>query len=868
MPFSRGQKISIIGLGYVGLCTAAALASRGFDVTGVDVDKSKVIALKRGQSTIHEDGLDSLLRRSLKMGALRFRSNYDGVENSKIVFITVGTPSREDGKVNLEYVEAAAKEVGRKLSRASGYRLVVVKSTVTPGTTEGLVRHALERESKKRAGPDFGLASNPEFLHEGTAIRETLHPDAIVIGGHDKKSTDSLLKAYDAFYGRRVPAIVTTPSNAEMMKYAINSGRAAQVSFVNTIANYCSRVAGCDYDEVRKGLSTIARMDDRYLGAGIGFGGSCVPPYIEVVTDEGFKPISNVRAGERVLSHDGAFHRVTKTFVREYDGMMHVFRSQGFSHTPLALTPEHPIYSCLRNTGGRSRFYETRLPGKGLIQKMVNLYLIDPPAFADPSVLSQGDFMVLPAPTEEMENIPTVDVSSVRRHHSIQLCPDLMYLFGLWLAEGFLVLKTGEVLFSLHAKETDLMRQIDRITWEYFGVSATVKKSGTTGNSLLVRVKSRALAEFLERTFGHRAEKKHIPWEWLKLPKSLLAPLVRGMWYGDGSSRNSKPYDRFTYATTSPRMADFMELALLKLRVPYRRLRSKERIDGDGVHHREAYYLYGVDNSIMNELLPRLKVSLAPQKHRTSWFEGAKFLFPIKEVQVARYQGRVYNLEVEGGNSYVVRGATLHNCLPKDTRALAAGLKAAGVEDGLVSAALAVNAGQVGEAIRMAEKLCGSLEGKRVTLLGLAFKADSDDIRESVSLALAKTLIKKGAEVVAYDPVAMDNAKNLLGTQVSFAKSAKRALKGSECAFVATAWDQFRALRPRDFKSLMASPVVVDGRRIYDPWAFKKGGVHLAAIGTGPLGEAGPWERGRAERPREWHYTVEEGKVRSLVESP
>jgi len=481
MTFSRGQKISIIGLGYVGLCTAAALASRGFDVTGVDVDKSKVIALKRGQSTIHEDGLESLLRRSLKLGTLRFRSNYDGVENSRIVFITVGTPSREDGRVNLEYVEAAAKEVGRRLSRASGYRLVVVKSTVTPGTTEGLVRHALERESKKRAGPDFGLASNPEFLHEGTAIRETLHPEAIVIGGHDKKSTDYLLKAYDTFYGRRVPAIVTTPSNAEMMKYAINSGRAAQVSFVNTIANYCSRVAGCDYDQVRKGLSMIARMDDRYLGAGIGFGGSC---------------------------------------------------------------------------------------------------------------------------------------------------------------------------------------------------------------------------------------------------------------------------------------------------------------------------------------------------------------------------------------------------LPKDARALAAGLKAAGVEAGLVSAALAVNAGQVGEAVRMAEKLCGSLDGKRVTLLGLAFKADSDDVRESVSLALAKTLIKKGAELVAYDPVAMGNAKSLLGTQVTFAKSAKLALKGSECAIVATAWDQFRALRPRDFKSLMDSPVVVDGRRIYDPWAFKKGGVQLATIGTGPLGEVGPWERGLVARPREWHYTVEGGRVRSLVESP
>ena len=862
MPHLKREAISIVGLGYVGISTAVCLASRGFDVTGVDVDKRKVAALRKGVSTISEEGLDSLLRRSIEKKTFRVRSDYEGLERSRIVFITVGTPSREDGSVDLGYVEAAAQEVGRRLRHAQGYRLVVVKSTVTPGTTDGLVRNILERESRKRAGPGFGLASNPEFLHEGSAVQETFHPDAIVIGGHDRKSTNSLLRMYDAFHVKRPPTVLTTPSNAEMMKYAINAGRATQVSFVNTIANYCTRVPGCDYDEVRKGLSMVARMDERYLGAGLGFGGSCVPPYTDVATDTGFRPISQIRVGDRVLSHDGLFHRVSKAFARDYDGMMYLFRSQEFSSSPLAVTPEHPILTCQRNTGERSRFYETTLPGRGLVQKMTNTYLIEQPRFAEPSSLLQGDFMLLPALREDSAQVPLLEVVSARRNHRLPLCADLMYLFGLWLAEGILDRKNGEILFSLNAKETDFLQEIDAIVRRYFGVRAAIKKSGSRGNSLVVRVKCRALADFIEATFGHRAERKHIPWEWLKLPSSLLVPLVRGMWYGGGSNRNTRPYARFAYAMTSISLADFMELALLKLKVPYRRLISRERTSKDGVHHRESYYFLGVDNSVMNNLLPRLRVDLVSQRHRTSWFEGDNYLFPIEEVQVAKYEGKVHNLEVEGSNSYVVRGATLHNCLPKDSRALAYALKSSGVDNELVSNALRVNSGQVREAIRLAESLCGPLGGRRVALLGLAFKPGTDDVRESVPIALSRSLAELGAVVTAYDPTAMENARAVLGAQVNFADTAKEAIRGSECVFVGTAWDDFRRLRPSDFKTLMASPVVVDGRRLYDLKRYEKEGVRMAAIGTGPR-PGGRWEPIEPPKKREWHYVVRDGKVHS-----
>jgi UDPglucose 6-dehydrogenase len=447
----KKTKIAFVGLGYVGLSTALCLADNGFQVQGFDVDKRKVKALRDGNPLIHEKGIDLMLRRTLRSGKFIPEDGFRDVSESKIIFITVGTPSRPDGSIETEYVESAAREVGKQLRSASGYHLVVVKSTVIPGTTEGKIRPSIERESGRKIGTSLGLASNPEFLHEGAAVYETLHPDALVIGGADKKSSATLKEMYDSFYGKPQPTVLTTIPNAEMMKYAINSGRASQLSFVNTIANYCTRVPGCDYSEVRKGLSLVAKMDGRYLSAGLGFGGSC---------------------------------------------------------------------------------------------------------------------------------------------------------------------------------------------------------------------------------------------------------------------------------------------------------------------------------------------------------------------------------------------------LPKDARALAAALKTAGVDPALVSSSLTINDNQVNEAIRLAEGIGGGLEGKRVAVLGLAFKAGTDDIRESVSIALVGALLKKRADVHIYDPVAMKNAKALLGSQVTYAKSAKDCIRNSDCAFIATGWDEFLRIRPADFRRLMKSPILVDGRRIYDQRKYLIGKVKIKTIGTCPADES------------------------------
>jgi UDPglucose 6-dehydrogenase len=273
----RNLSVSIVGLGYVGLTTAACFASRRVRVVGVDVDETRVRKIRDGEQVIKERGLQSLLDRALSVGYLDLRTDFAELDETDVSIITVGTPGKPDGSIDTGYVEGAAREIGRALRSRDDFHLVVVKSTVVPGTTLGKVRPILEAESKTKVGGRIGLAVSPEFLHEGSAVRDTLRPEALVVGASDKKSSSLLFSLYRRFYRRMPPMILTTPENAELIKYSINAARALQVSYVNFLANICSRVEGGEMRDVVAGLAGVARLDKRYLGAGLGYGGSCLP---------------------------------------------------------------------------------------------------------------------------------------------------------------------------------------------------------------------------------------------------------------------------------------------------------------------------------------------------------------------------------------------------------------------------------------------------------------------------------------------------------------------------------------------------------------------------------------------------------------
>ena len=295
--------VSIVGMGYVGLATAVCLASFGFRVYGVEIDEKKRAAIQGGSSPIHEQGIDEALRNCIQNGTFSCTSDTrKAVGDSDVTFVTVGTPSRPDGRTDLKYIEAAVSEIGKAIREKNGYHLVVVKSTVVPGTTMGRIKQVLESSSGKRHPQDFGLCVNPEFLREGTAIEDTLRPDALIIGAEDEKSSDSLLGLYESLYGKEsLPhTLVTQTPNAEFVKYSVNTFRAVQLSFLNLLANLCEKIPSADVAEVVSGLSAVTKIDQRYLQAGFGYGGSCLPKDLRALTtlfqDNGIEPTLLVSA--------------------------------------------------------------------------------------------------------------------------------------------------------------------------------------------------------------------------------------------------------------------------------------------------------------------------------------------------------------------------------------------------------------------------------------------------------------------------------------------------------------------------------------------------------------------------------------------
>jgi UDPglucose 6-dehydrogenase len=272
--------VSIIGTGYVGLTTGVGFAVRGNSVICVDIDKHKVGQINSGLSPIYEPYLDEYLKKVLKEKKFVATTDLrDAISKTSISFISVGTPSRDDGSIDLKYIASTSKQIGEVLKKKEAYHVIVVKSTVVPGTTEEVVQKNLERYSGKKAGKDFGLCTNPEFLREGKAMQDFLSPDRVVIGAIDKKSGDVVEKLYAGF---KAQVIRTNIKTAEMIKYASNAFLAMKVSYTNEIGNICKRL-GIDVNEVMKGVGTDIRISPHFLNAGCGYGGSCFPKDVEAL---------------------------------------------------------------------------------------------------------------------------------------------------------------------------------------------------------------------------------------------------------------------------------------------------------------------------------------------------------------------------------------------------------------------------------------------------------------------------------------------------------------------------------------------------------------------------------------------------------
>lgn len=368
------MKVSIVGTGYVGLVTGACLAEAGHTVVCVDVEPRKVEMINEARAPIHEAGLPELLRRHAGRGLRATTDLAAAVAATDLTFIAVGTPA-SGGKIDLQYVERAASEIGAALRHKRGYHTVIVKSTVIPGTTLGVVRTAVEAASGKVAGDRLGLGMNPEFLTEGTAVADFTRPDRLVLGGVDARTHGALRELYEGF-DPAVPRIMTNPTTAEMIKYASNAVLATMISFSNEIARLCTAVGGVDAIDVMRGVHQAMYFTTRragqvitapiasFLEPGCGFGGSCLPKDVTALVGQGRELGLSLNLLQSVLDvNRGQADEVLSLIGRHFDSLRDVSVAVlGIAFKPdtddVRESPAFPIIRRLKERGARVTAYD------------------------------------------------------------------------------------------------------------------------------------------------------------------------------------------------------------------------------------------------------------------------------------------------------------------------------------------------------------------------------------------------------------------------------------------------------------------------------------------------------------------------------
>ncbi|MDG1286210.1 MAG: UDP-glucose/GDP-mannose dehydrogenase family protein [Rickettsiales bacterium] len=310
---SASLKITVIGTGYVGLVTGCCLAEIGHQVTCIDTDKEKIAQLQQGVPTIYEDGMEALLKRNIERDTLRFSSHMkNSIPNAEVVFLCVGTPPRKDGGADLSYIINAAEEVAKHLS---GYTVIVNKSTVPPRTAL-----LLERKIYAAKGDiDVDVVSNPEFLREGSAIKDFMRAERIVVGSDSQQAMQTMKWVYESLIGNHVPFVETDTVSAELIKYAANGLLATKICFANELADLSEKLGG-NMDDIKQGIGLDSRIGQQFLNPGPGFGGACFPKDAKALVHIGNHFCAPMTVMQSVLVSNEARHERIMRRIRKLTG--------------------------------------------------------------------------------------------------------------------------------------------------------------------------------------------------------------------------------------------------------------------------------------------------------------------------------------------------------------------------------------------------------------------------------------------------------------------------------------------------------------------------------------------------------------------
>ncbi|HYM54011.1 MAG TPA: nucleotide sugar dehydrogenase [Solirubrobacteraceae bacterium] len=913
------EPIGVIGTGYVGLVTAAGFAELGSDVWCVDIDAAKIERLRRGEVPIYEPGLEELLARNAER--LHFSTDLTGaLEHARLLFVAVGTPPTYSGDADLSAVHAVVEAIP-----ASREHALVMKSTVPCGTGA-----ALRRIFGEQGKGGLAYVSCPEFLKEGSAVEDFLHPDRVVVGDDGDWAGDAVVELYAPL---DAPLVRTDVASAEMVKLASNAFLATKISFINEIANVCEET-GADVVEVARGMGLDDRIGPKFLQAGIGFGGSCFGPpetvlarihgrttllsfeqlwerlsatsaridsaealrafgagsHTEVLEPDGLEVLSWVRGAP-----EPRFLPVMALTRRPYDGELIEVRTK--MGRRVRSTPDHPW---LVGDGHGSETEvklafelttEDWVPVAGaraeVRKSLVVRYALD--AAIEAAGLTAGEVIVRPPRelVEELVSRPLAErravfthprgvaarTGDVKRRRALRLdeavraelpwrdgaigtarngayIPGEITLdsafwrvVGLYLAEGNTSTEkngTTKMFWSFHpTSEEHLVEEVLGF-WSRHGVRARARRSAT---SRQVIVQSRLLGGFWTGVLGlgRNSYGQRLPDLIWDCPDREKWALLSGLWEGDGSWSliNGGPSVVLELGTISDELADGVlrllgDLGVVASRHIGRTARSTKdthwiRISGAEQVERAIALAPERDRVGVLAAIARQRKRIAPTGYRRLG-DGPAWA-RISELRRERHDGYVYSLEVPYSHTVVTSGGvTTSNCFPKDVDALKQLAGNSGYHFQLLTAVIEVNELQKRRVIGKLHKHLGGLVGKRVTLLGLAFKPNTDDMREASSLVLSARLHADGAVLTAYDPVAEEQARKLV-SGMTFADSPLDAVRGADAVVLVTEWSELVELDWKQVAEAMSGDLVIDGRNALDPDAVRSAGLVYEGIG-------------------------------------
>jgi len=804
------MKITVIGAGYVGLVTATCLAEVGHDVMCVEKISQKLEILCRGMSPIYEPGLNELLQKNIDEGRLTFTDDIrEGVDFSDTIFLCVGTPQGEDGKADLSQVEEAVREIAKNMK---GYKLIVEKSTV-PVNTHKRIEETIKRYLNDKNIP-FDVASNPEFLREGSAVYDFMNPDRIVVGVNSEKAKSIMEEIYKPFTDKGYPLILTTTTTAELIKYASNSFLAMKISYINMVADLCEKV-GADIKEVAEGMGYDKRIGKQFLNAGIGYGGSCFAPdeIVFVKTDKGIELYTfeelfnkakeeNIKNLEILSAEEGEGLKAVKLdflTIRDYsDTLLEIALSYG---RKIKITKDHPVL-VLKDGELKTILAEELNIGDEIIFPTLKTAFSSEEVEIDLRENTNLNAINTYYVNGQMSSV-VVERNSLETSDKLKIDKEFARFLGYYSSNGFLTEDLKEVVISFNIDELEYLEDLKDILFKLGLEFTTILE----GNNHTIKIYSEFLAYLLKNIFiaGENSFNKNIPPQIFISKGDIRKEYLKGLFKGSSTAN-----------TTSKKLANGIVLLL--------------QMDGVISNVEEKISDGNVSYSINVNSLENYFLSNSEPKENFA-------ILKVEEITPHEYKGSVYSLETDNFKLISSYGLFIHNCFPKDVKAFIKIAEDLGLDFGLLKETDNINLNRRKQFIKKVEDILWVVKNKNIAIWGLAFKPNTDDIREAPSIDIVNALLQMGANLRLYDPKAMEHFGFLFPEteRLKYAYDKYDALKYADALLILTEWDEFKKTDFNKLKRLMRIPIIIDGRNIFEPEELKDKGVEYYPIGRLPI---------------------------------